>query len=167
MVVHGESIHCQVERIAVPTVQRIRFLNIVKFRSIGGSNQLETISSTDPNVTRSNVSDEARDNLVSTVEDIVFSPRCQPLAVCDVPASYTNSSESNVSNIIDDFDDSVRGRCGRFPFVINSETTLVNEAYTAEGSTKDRSAVHAYNVGCPIWHAVVNVETIIDGSVAW
>ena len=46
-------------------------------------------------------------NLFTVVKSVIYSPSCEPLAVGDIPPRYTNTGESYVCNIIDDFNNSI------------------------------------------------------------
>ena len=123
--------------------------------------------STNPNVSLAYIGNDSCNDFVAIVEDVVLSPRREPFTVGYVPTSNPDSSQSDVGNVVDDFDNSVRSCRGSFPLIVDRETAFVDQSNAAECSSKDGRTVGSNSVGSPIWHTIVNVETIIDGACGW
>ena len=122
--------------------------------------------STNPNVTLSDVRYQASNIFVAVVKSIVFGPRGKPLIVGDVPPCNTDTCEPDVSDIVDNLNNRIICRGGCFPFSIDGKTAFVNEAYAAKRASEHSCAVYADCICSPVWHTIVNIETIVDCAAA-
>ena len=166
MVIHDVVVNDHAVGNTVRRVLAAGPLDVVDFCTVGHVNELESIASSNPNHVGSDISCEAGDIVVAAVKHtVVFGEGHQPLIRGDVVAQDAQTIGADVSDVADDFNNSVARLGALPPILVVLEIGFCDEPNTRICTSVDVGAVDANTVGGPVGHAVVDVLTIIDIEV--
>ena len=138
--------------------------DVVGFRTGRDVDQLETVVAANPKQIGADISDQTRYVVVSTVENtVVFIERRQPLVGGDVVAQHAQAFRADVGDVAHDLHHGVSCLGSFTPVRVVLEIGFGDESNAVVGASIDVGCIHTHAVGCPVWHAVVDVLTIVDG----